>query len=58
MLEASPPLLRRELESMDLVDQMQNLKTYDYNGVVVVKILCGECKREIEGTGVITTNLQ
>ena len=43
--------LRRELESMDFADHVWNLKTYDHHGVAVVKIFCGECKREIGGTG-------
>jgi hypothetical protein len=43
--------LRRELEFMDFADHVWNLKTYDHLGVAVVKIFCGECKREIGGLG-------
>ena len=43
--------LRKELESLDLADHKWDLKTYDHYGLAVVKIYCGECKREIGGTG-------
>jgi hypothetical protein len=42
--------LRRELESMDFADHVWNLKTYDHHGMAIVKIFCGECKKEIGGT--------
>ena len=43
--------LTRELESMDFADHLWKLKSYDQHGVAVVKILCGECNKEIGGAG-------
>ena len=43
--------LRRELESLDFADHKWDLKTYNHCGLAVVKIYCGECKREIGVTG-------
>jgi hypothetical protein len=43
--------LRRELESLDFANHKWDLRTCDHHGVVVVKIFCRECKREIGGIG-------
>lgn len=41
--------LKKELANMDFADHLWNLKTYDLNGVGVVKIHCGECNKEFGG---------
>lgn len=41
----------RELTSMDFVDHVWKLKSYDQHGVVVVKIHCEECSKEFGGVG-------
>ena len=41
--------LKRELQSMDFSDHLWKLKTYDHQGVAVVKIFCGECNKESGG---------
>ena len=42
--------LRRDLADLDFADHLWQLKSYDLNGVAVVKILCGEYNKESGGT--------
>jgi hypothetical protein len=41
--------LKKELHAMDLDDTLWNLRSWDENGVPVVKLHCGECKKGFGG---------
>jgi hypothetical protein len=41
--------LKKELESISLEDHNWHLKSWDSNGVAVVKLWCGECSKEFGG---------
>jgi hypothetical protein len=41
--------LKKELQNLDLDDILWNLRSWDENGVAVVKLHCGECKKAFGG---------
>jgi hypothetical protein len=41
--------LKKELQNLNLDDTLWNLRSWDKNGVVVVKLHCGECKKGFGG---------
>jgi hypothetical protein len=41
--------LKRELADLNLDDNLWHLRSYDENGVAVVKLYCGECKKGFGG---------
>ena len=43
--------LKRDLAAMDFADHDWKIRSYDQHGMAVVKILCGECNKEIGGNG-------
>ena len=42
--------LKKELALIDLEDHKWKLKSWDLNGILVVKVYCGECDKDFGGT--------
>jgi hypothetical protein len=42
--------LKKELALIDLKDHEWKLKSWDLNGILVVKVYCGECNKDFGGT--------